>query len=392
MQQSDHRGSGAGRAQRQRPHERTGALPRIEGTNYIDSTGGIGSTGELRRLGREDEARRRVRPRDERGLTMGLPRIDADDMHEFAAQGERTPQGHLRGAHVRAEERVGEGRAPQAPRREGAAHATGMRSAIPASVRQATARQGAARQGTTRQAAARPGVTRQGARAEVPQRRHNAPMTGRIDRRKSPLLPLVAGVLVVAVAIVGVALAVGSAKAGRAGEQGQSASASESQAQQDQAAAAPTQIAGLAAGTYYLEVTDNDGAVLAANGHQDSDYTTVLVARLGTDASTEQLTLAVNDDETCTLSFANGLVLDCGDATAPAGQALYASAASGSDTQRWQLRQNSDGSYLVVNKATGNAIEASDVSAGSSVATDAIDSGDLYQRITFVPASSASGA
>lgn len=382
MQQSDHRGSGAGRAQRQRPHERTGALPRIEGTNYIDSTGDIGSTGELRRLGREDEARRRVRPRDERGLTMGLPRIDADDMHEFAAQGERTPQGHLRGAHVRAEERVGEGRAPQAPRREGAAHATGMRSAIPASVRQAAARQGVTRQG----------VTRQGARAEVPQRRHNAPMTGRIDRRKSPLLPLVAGVLVVAVAIVGVALAVGSAKAGRAGEQGQPAQASESQEQQDQAAAAPTQIAGLAAGTYYLEVTDNDGAVLAANGHQDSDYTTVLVARLGTDASTEQLTLAVNDDETCTLSFANGLVLDCGDATAPAGQALYASAASGSDTQRWQLRQNSDGSYLVVNKATGNAIEASDVSAGSSVATDAIDSSDLYQRITFVPASSASGA
>ncbi len=373
MQQSDHRGSGAVRAQRQRPHERTGALPRIEGTNYIDSTGGIGSTGELRRLGREDEARRRVRPRDERGLTMGLPRIDADDMHEFAAQGERTPQGHLRGAHVRAEERVGEGRAPQAPRREGAAHATGMRSAIPASVRQAAARQGA--------------------RAEVPQRRHNAPMTGRIDRRKPPLLPLVVGVLVVAVAIVGVALAVGSAKARRAGEQGQPASASESQAQQGQAAAeAPTQIAGLAAGTYYLEVTDNDGAVLAANGHQDSDYTTVLVARLGTDASTEQLTLAVNDDETCTLSFANGLVLDCGDATAPAGQALYASAASGSDTQRWQLRQNSDGSYLVVNKSTGNAIEASDVSAGSSVATDAIDSGDLYQRITFVPASSASGA
>lgn len=392
MQQSDHRGSGAGRAQRQRPHERTGALPRIEGTNYIDSTGGIGSTGELRRLGREDEARRRVRPRDERGLTMGLPRIDADDMHEFAAQGERTPQGHLRGAHVRAEERVGEGRAPQAPRREGAARATGMRSAIPASVRQAAARQGAARPGTTRQAAARQGTTRQGARAEVPQRRHNAPMTGRIDRRKSPLLPLVAGVLVVAVAIVGVALAVGSAKAGRAGEQGQPAQASESQEQQDQAAAAPTQIAGLAAGTYYLEVTDNDGAVLAANGHQDSDYTTVLVARLGTDASTEQLTLAVNDDETCTLSFANGLVLDCGDATAPAGQALYASAASGSDTQRWQLRQNSDGSYLVVNKATGNAIEASDVSAGSSVATDAIDSSDLYQRITFVPASSASGA
>ncbi len=389
MQQSDHRGSGAGRAQRQRPHERTGALPRIEGTNYIDSTGDIGSTGELRRLGREDEARRRVRPRDERGLTMGLPRIDADDMHEFAAQGERTPQGHLRGAHVRAEERVGEGRAPQAPRREGAAHATGMRSAIPASVRQAAARQGAARPGTTRQV-----VTRQPARAEVPQRRHNAPMTGRIDRRKSPLLPLVAGVLVVAVAIVGVALAVGSAKARRAGEQGQPAPASESQAQQGQAAAAeaPTQIAGLAAGTYYLEVTDNDGAVLAANGHQDSDYTTVLVARLGTDASTEQLTLAVNDDETCTLSFANGLVLDCGDATAPAGQALYASAASGSDTQRWQLRQNSDGSYLVVNKATGNAIEASDVSAGSSVATDAIDSSDLYQRITFVPASSASGA
>ena len=387
MQQSDHRGSGAGRAQRQRPHERTGALPRIEGTNYIDSTGDIGSTGELRRLGREDEARRRVRPRDERGLTMGLPRIDADDMHEFAAQGERTPQGHLRGAHVRAEERVGEGRAPQAPRREGAVHATGMRSAIPASVRQAAARQGAARPGTARQ-----GVTRQPARAEVPQRRHNAPMTGRIDRRKSPLLPLVAGVLVVAVAIVGVALAVGSAKARRAGEQGQSAPASESQAQQGQAAAeAPTQIAGLAAGTYYLEVTDNDGAVLAANGHQDSDYTTVLVARLGTDASTEQLTLAVNDDETCTLSFANGLVLDCGDATAPAGQALYASAASDSDTQRWQLRQNSDGSYLVVNKATGNAIEASDVSAGSSVATDAIDSSDLYQRITFVPASSASG-
>lgn len=383
MQQSDHRGSGAGRAQRQRPHERTGALPRIEGTNYIDSTGDIGSTGELRRLGREDEARRRVRPRDERGLTMGLPRIDADDMHEFAAQGERTPQGHLRGAHVRAEDRVGEGRAPQAPRREGAARATGMRSAIPASVRQAAARRGAAR----------PGTTRQGARAEVPQRRHNAPMTGRIDRRKSPLLPLVAGVLVVAVAIVGVALAVGSAKARRAGEQGQSAPASESQAQQGQAAAeAPTQIAGLAAGTYYLEVNDNDGAVLAANGHQDSDYTTVLVARLGTDASTEQLTLAINDDETCTLSFANGLVLDCGDATAPAGQALYASAASGSDTQRWQLRQNSDGSYLVVNKATGNAIEASDVSAGSSVATDAIDSSDLYQRITFVPASSASGA
>ena len=323
-----------------------------------------------------------------RGLTMGLPRIAADDMHEFAAQGERTPQGHLRGAHVRAEERVGEGRAPQAPRREGAAHATGMRSAIPASVRQAAARQGDARPGTARQ-----GTTRQGARAEVPQRRHNAPMTGRIDRRKPPLLPLVAGVLVVVVAIVGVALAVGSAKARRAGEQGQPAPASESQAQQGQAAAeAPTQIAGLAAGTYYLEVTDNDGAVLAANGHQDSDYTTVLVARLGTDASTEQLTLAVNDDETCTLSFANGLVLDCGDATAPAGQALYASVASGSDTQRWQLRQNSDGSYLVVNKATGNAIEASDVSAGSSVATDAIDSGDLYQRITFVPASSASGA
>lgn len=388
MQQSDHRGSGAGRAQRQRPHERTGALPRIEGTNYIDSTGDIGSTGELRRLGREDEARRRVRPRDERGLTMGLPRIDANDMHEFAAQGERTPQGHLRGAHVRAEERVGEGRAPQAPRREGAAHATGMRSAIPASVRQAAARQGAARPGTARQ-----GVTRQGARAEVPQRRHNAPMTGRIDRRKSPLLPLVAGVLVVAVAIVGVALAVGSAKARRADERGQSAPASESQEQQGQAAAeAPTQIAGLAAGTYYLEVTDNDGAVLAANGHQDSDYTTVLIARLGTDASTEQLTLVVNDDETCTLSFANGLVLDCGDATAPAGQSLYASAASGSDTQRWQLRQNSDGSYLVVNKATGNAIEASDVSAGSSVATDAIDSSDLYQRITFVPVSSASGA
>ncbi|MEE6146454.1 RICIN domain-containing protein [Olsenella sp. YH-ols2223] len=388
MQQSDHRGSGAGRAQRQRPHERTGALPRIEGTNYIDSTGGIGSTGELRRLGREDEARRRVRPRDERGLTMGLPRIDADDMHEFAAQGERTPQGHLRGAHVRAEERIGEGRAPQAPRREGAAHATGMRSAIPASVRQGTARPGTTRQGVTRQ-----GAARQGMRAEVPQRRHNAPMTGRIDRRKSPLLPLVAGVLVVAVAIVGVALAVGSAKARRAGEQGQPAPASESQTQQGQAAAeAPTQIAGLAAGTYYLEVTDNDGAVLAANGHQDSDYTTVLVARLGTDAFTEQLTLAVNDDETCTLSFANGLVLDCGDATAPAGQALYASAASGSDTQRWQLRQNSDGSYLVVNKATGNAIEASDVSAGSSVATDAIDSSDLYQRITFVPASSASGA
>lgn len=368
MQQSDHRGSDAGRARRQRPHERTGALPRIEGTNYIDSTGDIGSTGELRRRLSEDEARRRVRPRDERGLTMGLPRIDADDMHDYAAQGERAPQGHARAAHVRAEGRAAAGRA---------AHAGERRS----------------RQASARQASARQGATRQGARPEVPQRRHNAPMTGRIDRRKSPLLPLLVGVLVFAVAVVGIGIAVSSSMSRRASEREQAAAA-ESQAQQEQAATTqePTQLAGLAAGTYYLEVTDNDGSVLAANGHQDSDYTTVLIASLGIDAATEQVTLTVNDDATCTLSFADGLVLDCGDATAPAGQPLYASAASGSDTQRWELRQNGDGSYLVVNKATGNAIEASDVSAGSSVATDAIDSSDLYQRITFVPAASAQGA
>lgn len=379
MQQSDHRGSDAGRARRQRPHERTGALPRIEGTNYIDSTGDIGSTGELRRRLSEDEARRRVRPRDERGLTMGLPRIDADDMHDYAAQGERTPQGHARAAHVRAEGRAAESRA-----------AAGRAAADRAAAGRAAQHTGERR---SRQASARQGATRQGARPEVPQRRHNAPMTGRIDRRKSPLLPLLVGVLVVAVAVVGIGMAVSSSMSRRASEREQVAAA-ESQAQQEQAATTqePTQLAGLAAGTYYLEVTDNDGSVLAANGHQDSDYTTVLIASLGTDAATEQVTLTVNDDETCTLAFADGLVLDCGDATAPAGQPLYASAASGSDTQRWELRQNGDGSYLVVNKATGNAIEASDVSAGSSVATDAIDSSDLYQRITFVPTASAQGA
>jgi type II secretory pathway pseudopilin PulG len=388
MQQSDHRGSDAGRARRQRPHERTGALPRIEGTNYIDSTGDIGSTGELRRRLSEDEARRRVRPRDERGLTMGLPRIDADDMHDYAAQGERAPQGHARAAHVRAEGRAAESRA--AAGRVAAGRAAAGRAAHAGERR---SRQASARQGATRQGSAHQGATHQAARPEVPQRRHNAPMTGRIDRRKSPLLPLLVGVLVVAVAVVGIGIAVSSSMSRRASEREQAAAA-ESQAQQEQAATTqePTQLAGLAAGTYYLEVTDNDGSVLAANGHQDSDYTTVLIASLGTDAATEQVTLAVNDDETCTLSFADGLVLDCGDATAPAGQPLYASAASGSDTQRWELRQNDDGSYLVVNKATGNAIEASDVSAGSSVATDAIDSSDLYQRITFVPAASAQGA
>ncbi|MGI6755914.1 MAG: RICIN domain-containing protein [Atopobiaceae bacterium] len=153
--------------------------------------------------------------------------------------------------------------------------------------------------------------------------------------------------------------------------------------------ATPNELQGIQAGTYYLEVTDNDGAVLAATGNENDDYTTVRIASQGSDAPTEQITLAVVDEETCTLTFANGLALDGGDPSAPAGQHLYATQPSDSDSQRWILERNDNGSYTIVNKATGYAIEASDIYVSSYVVTDTVDQTDYYQRFTFVATTAA---
>lgn len=158
----------------------------------------------------------------------------------------------------------------------------------------------------------------------------------------------------------------------------------EQQSQQEQAKA--TQIAGLEAGTYYIEPVDTESGVLAfdVSGVGDDAYTTVVVNEL-TQTSAQQIRLDVSDDgSTCTLT--NGdLYLDAGDVTAGSGRALFANKSDGGDTQRWKLTKNSDGTYSIVSAASDNlAIAVESAYDGAPVTVEDVDAASQAQRFRIL--------
>lgn len=189
-------------------------------------------------------------------------------------------------------------------------------------------------------------------------------------RRRTPVIAIAAAVVIVLV-VVFAAVRCNNARIAE-----QQAAEQQQQAQQAQEQAKATQIAGLEAGTYYIEPIDTESGVLAfdVSGVGDDAYTTVMVSEL-TQTSAQQIKLDISDDgSTCTLT--NGdLYLDAGDVTAGSGRSLFANKSDGGDTQRWKLSKNSDGSYSIISAASDDlAIAVESAYDGAPVTVEDTDS------------------